>query len=1228
MPRIGHIAAIRPVSPSGLATGLFCAATACSPGLPTPELRSMFLDYGYNGTTTDVAIYGVDLYPTVSVRPGDELEWDREFQAWLLDDEGGEHRLDGVSFRDYDELGATVPAGLDPGLYDLRVQTPDGAEVELPDAFQVTSTAVTSLLVSPDDASLAVGEYAVLEIQAVDSSGALVEEALPVSVELTAGSDLEGVSFAAQPALDGQTELDDGVGVQGWLEPTGIGYVALTSSSPANLSVVIDTTEADSRVSSAVSNLSFDPGPVSAVRVTLPEIVAVTAGVGIQVTVELLDENDNPTPDTQALLYLHETCPGGTYSETQYVIGSLTVEAVVTGATNRACSSNSIQVQGVADGNALAGESETFQVLPGTPTQLDVTTSPHELTAGEETLYVAVAAEDAWGNVASNYLAGLSLTDSAGGLDPGADIGVQSCADFSGDLAITFCQARLWATGDEVTITAKDEFGLVGTSDPISVIAGSLDSVGVSMSTTEVTAGVDFTATVIPRDEYGNAILLEPGLLGTVHFYDDSGELSCDRDTADADLSDGADYACVIRKVDGADALRVVLSTPDLELSDLSAAFEVVNGALYEVSFDLGGVDPVVAGEGVTVQISGSDACGNAYVHGTDHLLTLSDDTGTLSLSGGGTTVTLGTDGTTTATLTFTEAMEGDQILAEVGGTTFGPSDPFDIIAGPLAGFVAEMDTTWVWVGEPLEVRVRAEDDWGNAVTDYDDEATLRSEGGYGDAVSASDWADGVLTVDFAYDTWAIADRLEVLFSGAVAATTEPVDALIQDCPDGPTADLLVAGSSTTTLCLSGGRTPSATVSAVGSSPGSATIAGYHYDLGDGDWSRSSAATRATRWTEEGGYRASVVVADSRGCGDEASALVYVAEADGRPAGPLTVTLDDDTLNAGADEAVATIEATDCAGDPADGELLAWADLGDVESGPTSVVSATGEGLGLDVVHGGATLTWSMLSDLYDGTATLHVGAASGAAYGEAEATVSGDQARPLVLSMSPVGTWTSPFSSIALTFSEPIDESSLSRKMPTLVNLADSTYLSISDLALDADRTTLTIDLASAFTPGSVALTVPRELRDDAGNRLNGAWDPTGAASDFTLTFGAVTDEARDLTGCEPTVDSFYPDGDPGSGGVGDAEADEVSVLAYTDDTPTWWRLEVTDDQGEVILVDRVHADTSSDALPWDGRGIDGKIADPGEYTLTVTAEDDAWNTGTSCSTTVELSQRVRAVP
>jgi len=1185
-------------------------------------------DYGYNGADTDVTIQGADLYPTVSVRPGDELEWDREFTAWLVDEDGGEHRLDGVSFEDYEHLDASVPAGLEPGIYALKVRPPDGEAVRLDRAFQVTSTAVTSLLVSPEDASLAVGEYAVLEIQAVDADGALVEEPLPISVELSAGSDLEGVSFASQPALDGQTALDDGVGVEGWLEPTGIGYVALTSSSSATLSVVVGTTEADSRVSSGVSNLRFDPGTVSAVRVTLPEIVAATAGVGIDVTVELLDDNGNPTPDTQALLYLHETCPGGSYGETRYIIGSVTLNAVVTGATNQACAANSIQVQGVADGSALAGESDLFQVLPGAPTQLVVTTSPNELTAGEETLYVAVAAEDDWGNVASNYLAGLTLTDSVGGLDPLDGVGVQSCADFSGDLAITFCQARLWAVGDDVTVTASDEYGLTGTSGPFSVIAGSLDAVRIEVSGVEMTAGSSFEATVTPIDGLTNPIAIEPETLGELSFYDDNGEVECSRDAADADLSDGADYSCVIDKVDGADALRVVLSTPDFLLQDLSAAFEVVNGALYTVTFDLGGVDPVVAGESVTVLISGADEQGNPYVVGADRALLLSDDSGTLSLSGGGTSVSLGTDGTVTTALTFTAAMTGDQIRAEVAGLVLGSSDPFDVVAGSLAGFVVETESTWVWVGDPLALRITAEDDWGNPVMDYDGEVTLRSRGGFGGEVSASDWADGVLSLDFEYDTWALSDRLDLVSADAVVASSETVDALIEGCPDGPSADLLVAGGSPATLCLSGGSTPSATVSAFGSSAGSSSIAGYHFDLGDGEWVRSAAAARSTRWTEEGGYRVRLVVADTGGCGDETSALVYVAESDGRPAGPLILTLDDDTLNAGADTTVATIEATDCAGDPADGTLLAWADLGDLESGPTTTLAATGAGLGLEVDHGAATLTWSMLSDLYDGTATLHVGAASGAAHGDVEATVSGDQARPLVTSMSPVGTWSDPIDEIELTFSEPIDESSLARKPTTLMDLGDSSFLTISDMTLDADRTTLTILLASTFTPGSLGLTIPREVRDDAGNRLNGTWDPLGSASDFSISLGAVVDEARDLTGCEPTVTTFHPDGDPGSGAADDEESDEVSVLAYTDDVPTWWRLEVTDAQGEVILVDRVHADTSSDALPWDGRGQDGRIVDAGEYTLTVTAEDDAWNTGTSCSTTVALSQRVRAVP
>ncbi len=1225
MPRLGPSPRPPLESRPRLALGGICLGlglSACAPELPTPSLRAVDPEYGYAGEDMPIHIFGEGFYPAMGARVGADVEWDREVQAWLLDRDGVEHRLSGVSLSSYEEIEATVPEGLEPGLYDLRVQTPGGDEADLPGAYEVTSTKVASLSLLIQRPSLDIGEYAELEVRALDEDGAPVEEALPITVELTLDQDEVAIDFADSPALEDQVELSDVVGIQGTLEPTGVGYFALTADAEANVTVSVSATDTDSRVRSDIDTLSFNPGPVSKVAIYLSS-TEVVAGEDLEVTLELQDEDGNPASSTQALLYVHESCPGGTYGESLFLIGSETVQVAVTGATNQSCEANTLQVAGVAEGQTFEGESEPFQVSPAEPSKLGVLASPSTVTVGEGALNVVVTAQDEFGNVVEDHAATLTLEDSVGGLDPAGGVGVQVCTEMGEGLALAFCEVWPWRAGAGVTITANDGGRLWGESNPIDIAPGKLAGIVAEMEDTTLTAGESFVVTVVAQDSSENIIDAEPESYGAIAFQDDYGDVSCSRSEADLDTSDGADFDCVLTIADGANALVVTLTSPDATFSDWSPAFAVVNGELAEVEIDIGDTEALVAGESLEAAIKGYDAWGNLYTDGAARTVELWDDSGGMALTTGGTSLSLDADGCVTVQLEFTASQEENRVYGGVGDTLMGASAPFDVDPADLAEITVRPEATWAWVGEPLAVRIKALDAYGNLVTNYDAPVTLRSEGLLGLEVSSEDWQGGVLDLEFTYADSGLGDTLTLAQGGEDVAVSDTIDALDADCGDGPEAALAVAGDSPATLCLSGDSTALTTVSAGESEAGAAALAWYHFDLGDGDWSRSADEAVSTRWTGEGGYRVRVVVADEDACGAATSAEVYVAESDGRAAGPVTVSLDDDTLNAGLDAASVAIEALDCAGDPAEGALYAWADLGRVESGATSAITDTGAGLSVDLSRGEADLSWSMVSAIYDGVATLHIGTPTGAAYGSVSATVTGDAARPHVLSMSPAGTWTEPIDEIVLELSEPIDEDSIDRK-PTSLVLETLEPVSVAGLSLSASRTTLTITLGEEVTPGELSLTVPAELRDDAGNRLNGAWDDGGSPSDFSLDFGDVENSAPDVSGCEPELTVFRPDGSVGS----DEESESVTVNVVAGERPAWWRLTVTDSDGVLVFLDRVAADTAGDPLSWSGRSLDGFVVDAGTYNLETTAEDAFWNTGATCSTTVTVAHRITALP
>lgn len=1201
-----------------LGWALFLGMAACTPGRSTPTLSGMTPGWGFAGDDTPVQITGTGFFPAVSVAGGGELDWDRGFRAWL--DGPDTVELEGVGALDYTTLAATVPTGLEVGVYDLRVSTPAGDELSLQDAFRATETRADHLSVSVESSDVDIGQYAVVQVSVLDPQNQLVQGTLPITVTLVVDG-TASLSLAPDPALEDQAFDAIGQVVTGDVGQDGIGRFAVAADDTAQVAVLVSPSEVGSVVTGDMVMLSFEPGPVASVNITLPEdLDGLRAGDTLDVSLQLVDELGHTTSGTQAVLYLRESCPGGDLGETVYVLDALDeLPVTITAATNLDCDENTLLVSGVADGTTFEGESEPFQVAPGAADHLDLLATPGAVEAGVDPLTLWVWVEDAWDNVVEDHVADLSLEDSAGGLDPSAGIGEQTCQPFSSGPALTFCEVWLWRTGDDVTITGRDTDGNTGISNSFVVTAGDLVSIDVSVGATAVVAGEPLEVTVTGLDALGNPLGTDPSLAGALVFRDDHGKLECERDRLGGD---GVIYLCPLTVADADDHIRVTLSSPDLEASDTTEPFAVINGPLDEVQIEIGDVS-VAAGAALAVDVYGVDEYGNAYEVGGDREITLTDLGGSLALATGGDTVVLDSSGAASTTATFTLAMTDDVITASISGEELGDSAFFDVVAGPLDGFSITPEATYGWLDEPLTVTIRAEDAYGNAIPTYDEPAELRSALNLGDLVPLSDWDAGVIEARFTYEVAGLGDTLDLWVDGAREARSTTVDALQADCDDGPTAAVVVAGDAPVTLCLSGGSTPSTTVSTSASVEGGAPLEAWHFDLGDGDWERVTTNAVSTTWTKEGAYRVRVVVADADGCADVEETVAYVADPDGQPAGPVTITLDDDTLNAGTDVATATLAATDCAGDPANGALLVWADLGVVSAGSTSALSSTGVGLAVEVKTGSADLSWSMVDDQFAGEATLRAGTSSGSAYGEVNATVSGDTARPLVLDVQPAGIWLDAIDSVTVRFTEPIPSRYLTSGTVVLVSRPGDA-VPLEDPVMSEDDTVAEFPLTTSVIPGSFVLTLTTDVRDRSGNKLDGAWRRDGTASNFPLTFGDVTDSAPAVTGC-PGGGTFRPDGDTIGGGE---EADSITIEAIADTAPAWWVLNIEDADGADVRTLRVAAADGRDPLTWDGRDQNGFVVDNGEYAATVTAEDEYWNIGTSCSTTVTVDNRVVGLP
>ncbi|MFN7143829.1 MAG: Ig-like domain-containing protein [Myxococcota bacterium] len=172
--------------------------------------------------------------------------------------------------------------------------------------------------------------------------------------------------------------------------------------------------------------------------------------------------------------------------------------------------------------------------------------------------------------------------------------------------------------------------------------------------------------------------------------------------------------------------------------------------------------------------------------------------------------------------------------------------------------------------------------------------------------------------------------------------------------------------------------------------------------------------------------------------------------------------------------------------------------------------------------------------------------------------------------------------------------------------------------LSDDLDTVTITPTTPLAGSAGVYTLTLTTNVRDVAGNQLDGAWSDT--PRELVLRFGDMDESLPTVSSCDPESVVFTPDGDEGAG----AEADTIVVAPTATAAPEWWWLEVTAADGSRVRSARTAG--AAGAVEWDGRGDDGTVRPSGAYRLRIRAIDGYGNVGEACDVVVELEQHVDA--
>jgi hypothetical protein len=1155
---------------------LFALVIACAPEAPAPDVFAVAPAKGWAGERTDIVIQGAHLLPLVSLGAEDPVGG--RFTATLEGpagvDDPGSVELDAVERIDSDSLAAEVRAGLDPGLYDLVVRTPAGAEAALEGAFRVTRTRADRLAFSADAAAWDLGEFASVTLGVLAPDETPVFTDLPVEVVASSRAGAVGVEFAAGQ-LGEQVSLDDAVGIRGTLGADGSATLLVRSTIADDVVLTAHAVE-EGGVDDATILLSWQAGSLASLDLSLPfSPFRAQAHVPFTVHLALRDAFGNLLPDTAARVSVTDDCDG--FRKIVDLVGEADIEITL----DTACEANRITIFN----NSGEVQSDAFEVVAGDMVAYRVTAAPTtNVRAGLDPVLVAVESIDTWGNLVEMDGEVLTLSDTLAGLDPRS-----SCPALSAGVAL--CTAWLRRAGSD-TFTVTDDGGRVGHSNAVEVIPDAAASLDVVPATVETVAGNELVAVVTVLDALGNVVEIEPGGVDAVSFSDDTGTISCDWSGPVGDGSQA--FLCTITAASPADILTAAVARLGVE-NHARETVRVYNAELADVS--VSAPAGAVAGAAFVLTVQGFDRYGNPYTRQTDPTVHLGDTTGTLVPA----SATLGASGETTVSAVITGADPAVRVVASQYGIPLGTSAPFAVSAGSPASF--EVDTPpWSGVGEDLPVEVTAVDGWGNPVGGYAGSVVLSSTGdacGTGSTVTLS---AGVASASMLCDDVRLGARISAT-DGTLSGDSALVDIVDFECAAAPTATLLLDGTTDPAVCLAAG-TATVDVDATTSSS-SAGLVLYSFADGDDERIRNATGTGAYTWADAGPRYVQALVVDAFGCADETDGWAWLGEDDGEPTGPVALSASASSVTTGGSVTVTAV-ARDCTGDLAVGQtLLVRADLGE----PGGTASGGGLGLVLDAA-GEVAFPWSFPAGFAD-TATLHVGTASAGGYGNLSVEVSQDSARPHVIDVEPAGEWSGEVAEIVVTFDEAILASTVSA-----VTLTGPAGVVATTATLEGATLRLTPDSPVDADAGTWVIDVPSSVRDEAGNRLDGGW--TGGADAASVRFGDVGTALPTTAGCAIASSTFRPDGDDGAG----EEADTVTITPVSSASPTWWELRVSDPTGSRVRT--LRSDGAAATIAWDGRTDSGLVAPAGSYTLAVYAVDTTDNRAIVCAPTATLAQRL----
>jgi parallel beta-helix repeat protein len=343
------------------------------------------------------------------------------------------------------------------------------------------------------------------------------------------------------------------------------------------------------------------------------------------------------------------------------------------------------KLDGDADGVPGGNFVRTFTVVPGAATKLVVSGFP-ATTAGTTQSFI-VTADDAFGNVATNYTGTVHFTSSDSQASLPADYTFTS-ADGGGH---TF-SGTLFSAGTR-TLTATDTVTSTITGKESSILVSPAAASSFVVSTaTSTTAGNSLGVAVTAKDPYGN---VATGYLGTVHFTSTDAQASLPADYAFAPSDAGTHTFIAALKTAGS---RTITATDTVTSTITGKQSSIQVSPAAASVFTVSTATSTTAGSPLSVVVTAKDLysnvatgyLGTVHFSSTDTQAVLpADYTFTGGDSGAHTfSATLVTAGsrTITATDTLTSTITGKQSAIQVSPAAVNSLGFSSVPSGATAG--------------------------------------------------------------------------------------------------------------------------------------------------------------------------------------------------------------------------------------------------------------------------------------------------------------------------------------------------------------------------------------------------------------------------------------------------------------------------------------------------------------------------------------------------------------